>query len=481
MGWRLGGKGATGRGPDGRIQEHGIHGFAGFYWNSTKMLHDSYEQLNGANPPPPAPGHLPNSIESALVPNNFSVTPFFANGTFTEAPLFMPGNDDHPWLRPIALTTDDVIETLVSTIVGMIGQTELEHDFWHEPGGRRLLGFLSGVSRWWVTRELARLVTAAATADHSALLRLLDKILGRFLDHELDQPGAARNRFIALDFLRAMVKGFVDDGVLEPGFEVDSLDGENYLEWLARHGAHEVTLRTGTPNAPAFICFLFPNGDASRTPAMSAASWVGWMVRGFMGKGAPYSFFRAGTGESVISPIYEVAVQHGAKVEFFHKLQQVELGADGTTVDRLVFRRQARLAAGIDQYEPLVTVDGVEGKVWPAHPDWSQLNAEDVQGIFEAAPSPVGDVLQTADHADLESYWSAWTGVDDVVLERGRDFDQVVLAVPPSTFTYVCPALVSEGSVLCPSSAGIDPSMLPIATWGPRFRRPTTSWSTSPI
>ena len=38
LGWRLGGKCASWRGPDGRIEEHGIHGFLGSYYNAMPML-----------------------------------------------------------------------------------------------------------------------------------------------------------------------------------------------------------------------------------------------------------------------------------------------------------------------------------------------------------------------------------------------------------------------------------------------------------
>ena len=257
MGWRLGGKGATGRSADGRIQEHGIHGFAGFYWNSTQMLNDSYVDLYGQNPPAPGRGELANSIESALVHNDFSVSPFYADGSFTEEPMFMPGNDDHPWHRPIEPTTDDVIETIFSMLSGAVLHREVEHGFWEKASGKRLLGFVRRVSKFWVTREIEKAIRLAATADHDAAIKRLDRVLGRLLDHELDRPGAARSRFIAIDFFRTLAKGIIDDGVLDKDFEVDRLDGENYLDWLARHGAHDVTLRTGTPNAPAFICFLF--------------------------------------------------------------------------------------------------------------------------------------------------------------------------------------------------------------------------------
>lgn len=38
LGWRLGGKCASSRGPDDRIEEHGIHGFLGSYYNACPML-----------------------------------------------------------------------------------------------------------------------------------------------------------------------------------------------------------------------------------------------------------------------------------------------------------------------------------------------------------------------------------------------------------------------------------------------------------
>ena len=52
LGWRLGGKCASSRGPDGRIQEHGIHGFLGSYFNTLPMMAAVYAELNR---PPNAP------------------------------------------------------------------------------------------------------------------------------------------------------------------------------------------------------------------------------------------------------------------------------------------------------------------------------------------------------------------------------------------------------------------------------------------
>src|SRR5678816_3467678 len=45
QGWRLGGKGASGRGPAGRIEEHGLHVWMGWYENAFRLLRECYDEL----------------------------------------------------------------------------------------------------------------------------------------------------------------------------------------------------------------------------------------------------------------------------------------------------------------------------------------------------------------------------------------------------------------------------------------------------
>src|SRR6185503_7408768 len=44
-GWRLGGKGASGRGAAGRIEEHGLHLWMGFYENAFRLMRECYAEL----------------------------------------------------------------------------------------------------------------------------------------------------------------------------------------------------------------------------------------------------------------------------------------------------------------------------------------------------------------------------------------------------------------------------------------------------
>src|SRR5512145_2099257 len=45
QGWRLGGKGASGRGPAGRIEEHGLHLWMGWYENAFRLMRECYAEL----------------------------------------------------------------------------------------------------------------------------------------------------------------------------------------------------------------------------------------------------------------------------------------------------------------------------------------------------------------------------------------------------------------------------------------------------
>ena len=62
LGWRLGGKCASSRGPNGRIEEHGIHAFMGSYFNAMPMMSRLYAELGRA------PGQPLATFEEAFLP-----------------------------------------------------------------------------------------------------------------------------------------------------------------------------------------------------------------------------------------------------------------------------------------------------------------------------------------------------------------------------------------------------------------------------
>ena len=69
--WRLGGKGASMRTQEGRIRDHGLHVWLGFYENAFKMMRDCYAEVSGRDGGPrPRPGDrlAHASFEDAFFP-----------------------------------------------------------------------------------------------------------------------------------------------------------------------------------------------------------------------------------------------------------------------------------------------------------------------------------------------------------------------------------------------------------------------------
>src|SRR3974390_1696439 len=66
-GWRLGGKGASSRGVHGRIEEHGLHIWLGWYENAFKLLRECYAELNRTSTRPQAPI---KTFADALIPSS---------------------------------------------------------------------------------------------------------------------------------------------------------------------------------------------------------------------------------------------------------------------------------------------------------------------------------------------------------------------------------------------------------------------------
>ena len=85
-GWRLGGKGASGRGANGRIEEHGLHVWLGFYDNAFRMMRECHAELEAQGL-----GALFGDWRDAWTPENdvalFSVA---ENGGFQRWDAHMP-------------------------------------------------------------------------------------------------------------------------------------------------------------------------------------------------------------------------------------------------------------------------------------------------------------------------------------------------------------------------------------------------------
>src|SRR5688572_26515485 len=92
LGWRLGGKGASGRNQEmgNRIEEHGLHMFFGFYENAFATMQKLYGEL-GRNPEKPLA-----TWQEAFKPHGYFVLEELHEGKYLPWSFDFPSNDDVP-------------------------------------------------------------------------------------------------------------------------------------------------------------------------------------------------------------------------------------------------------------------------------------------------------------------------------------------------------------------------------------------------
>src|SRR5262245_55430700 len=92
QGFRLGGKGASGRNRDehDRIEEHGLHIWMGVYENAFRLMRDCYREL-GRSPDMPL-----STWQEAFTPHDFIVLQEQVHGRWRSWPFQFPRNDAVP-------------------------------------------------------------------------------------------------------------------------------------------------------------------------------------------------------------------------------------------------------------------------------------------------------------------------------------------------------------------------------------------------
>jgi uncharacterized protein with NAD-binding domain and iron-sulfur cluster len=462
LGWRLGGKGATGRDPDHgwRVQEHGIHGFTGFYDTTFRMLADCYTAAYGEDGQ--GASGLPGTMTTAFRGMSNACLTEVVERRWVTTPQVLPVRDGLPWVGPARLHPREALVGMLDVLVHRHRTDSTGHDDLtsHLPTHRAAAHGLAAEVHDAFVHLRDRVLHAAtprveqAVEDtlggaleevldhlrHAISDALLDEILdvvartGEFLtealEHvDLDHDTPMRIPLMTLDFVAALLRGLLtrsSDGTRLIDRDLDEIDHLTHHDWLRAQGATEATVTSAMANATANILFCYPDGDTSGMPMLSAATFVGWVLRSYCILGETYYLFPAGTGEIVIRPLYLALRARGVRFEFFSRLEDAVLSDDGSRVERLRMQRQVEVAAGPHDYDPLVEVPGRDFTAWPAEPVWEQL----------VGGAELRDELRRQG-TDLESWWCRPSTATTRDLVLGEDFDLVVWAIPPATLPYV--------------------------------------------
>jgi uncharacterized protein with NAD-binding domain and iron-sulfur cluster len=443
QGWRLGGKGASGRGRDGRIEEHGLHIWMGWYQNAFKMMRAVYAELDRPAGAPLA------TWDAAFKRHGFIDLGEQVDGQWTNWPLDFPTDGDTPGQGGEFGTLWDYIELTLKGLYELLtGRLVTDAPPPPPPSPHQPLAFLSQAIDHvlHLARDAVDIVAvelllrtahhhaakaAAGTHDPEAargpLAQLMHETRRRLianLEGQLNASDEARRLFIMLDVGLSCVAGVLERHLGDGPHALDALDELDFRDFLSQSGACPESVQSALVRAFYDLLFAYRDGnpDDQRVAAGVALRFIFRMTLTY--KGAIFWKMQAGMGDTVFTPMHQVLARRGVQFRFFHRVQRLELSADKSRVERIHIGRQADVIGGGD-YQPYIDIKGLP--CWPNEPLYEQLAQ--------------GEELKRLD-IDLESLWTPWVERETPVeLRCGHEFDLVVFGISVASIPYVAAEL----------------------------------------
>ncbi|MFN8642084.1 MAG: FAD-dependent oxidoreductase [Candidatus Binatia bacterium] len=411
-GWRLGGKGASGREAQfqQRIHEHGLHVLMGFYDQAFTLLRDVYAEAHKA---PTFPNGKPLPWANAV--EGWDTCVFSrqrSGGAWSFFDVDFPPAAGNPWdgVRPSPDFTDlfkagvQVLLAIYAQLKGLIANPWLDAAV--EAAIKALLAIAGALTA-------AMRLTLAAGLQKALGLVIATVINAGSLKSERDEW-----LFIAFCFAAANALGMLRDDLVKPSPDFASIDHYDYRDWLG-----SALDPTGCPDWASrqspFVTALYDLAF-SRERTLAAGVTLKVLLRlGLHYRGHLSFRMAAGMGDIVFAPFYIALKQQlGVQFRFFHRVKALRLDAGKTRIDSVEIERQVGQWNG---YDPLVDVNGLA--CWPHEPKTALLDAA-YQGDYAAA----GNVMPYDFERDPAP--SKYRPENTFTITRGTDFDVVVLAIP---------------------------------------------------
>ena len=421
--WRLGGKGASVRSDDGRILEHGLHVWLGFYENAFRMMRECYAEVERRNWGPhggDAEKLTHGRIDDAFYPEPHAgvAVPDFRAGSAFWSGLFPPGDglpgepfDDQANPFTIAnylARSFGLIKTLMLSVVGpaSVGFTAVATSE-DKPAGAVIL-----IDRMASFLRVGALTGAAALAQAISILevwvkdfcpppgsqpsktfdiasQLIDAVARHSKTFLADLAGTdpdIRMKAEIIDIAMTIGAGLIREKVLFDPRGLDAINDVDYYAWLKRNGASDIALNSRFLVGAYDFVFGYRNGDRNQ-PALAAGVALRGAFRMFFSyRGAMIWRMASGMGDAVFAPLYKV-LQEGREIpadpqavgfaaerrmaapvtfHFLHELERV--GFDRTNGDRRFVTSLNFRTPG-----PSETLDEQSGRAldssgaWPKH------------------------------------------------------------------------------------------------------------------
>ncbi len=425
MGWRLGGKGASGRNAaqGQRIEEHGLHVWSGFYDNAIGQIRKVFADLQGD----PA---VFQSFETAFLPHNDIMLTEPDGSEWKTWVIRPPILDSVPGSGGPGLSALQMFKAVVAYVKSLIDQTSADPAAGlhadpaqvlpaaHQAQIRGRVGAraLPPTLHHWLhamTMALPDDPAAYTQADKSALVTLTREVhleaQARVALRRIaaDWTDAIRRLYMTIDLGAAVLRGIMADDVPFAGFA--AVDDQEFSSWIASHGAAEATIQGALIKAVYDYAFGYAKGQtdlASRS--IGAGTFMHGSIRlALTYKGAIFYKMNAGMGDTVFAPYHKALQKLGVSFRFFHQVTGLHLDPAARRIDQIGIAEQAQVQG---DYDPYVRVGALD--CWPSQPLWDRLQngaALQAAGVNFEAPDPAP--------------------APTLMLQRGVDFDDVVLGI----------------------------------------------------
>jgi len=461
-GWRLGGKGASGRKADAgqRIEEHGLHIWLGFYNNAFRTMQAAFAAL------PPGTTDTFTNIADAFSPER-SVVFMEKRASNKDGSTYLPWAVPFPdnGLQPgqiRANTAEEhgphqalrkLVRALTNHVESHGAAFPLAEEF------ARLTAMLEPLFKpIHVSPKNAQTLdqVPVAAAHAQAELQHFQVKLAEHGKHaeagimKWSFPDDLRRLSIVLSWGIAIIIGYLRDiaFVRDKQKAYDALNALEFRAWLKQNYALDEVLHCAPLQALYDLAFAYPNGETQEPMSGALAAGVTLrlceeLVLGY--HGAPLWMMNAGMGDTIFTPLWDALQAQGVDVKLFHALEEVTPSSDGKSIAQVRLRQQATT---IDDkpYDPFVLVKGL--RCWPSEPDWGQLHN--------------GDILKKTAHFER---------TDDTTCARrfhltlGQDFDAVILAMPPEALKPVTSGLRMNARWSCMLDGSVSVATQAFQLW----------------
>ncbi|HEY1534627.1 MAG TPA: NAD(P)-binding protein, partial [Polyangiaceae bacterium] len=327
-GWRLGGKGASGRGPADRIEEHGLHLWMGFYENAFRLMRECYSELGREQGKHPIADWT-----DAFVPDPFcGVMDRSPSGQWSPWTVMFPatpGLPGDPESKLTQWTVSDylrrsitLVRTLLETIQASLTGGALGPDATHGAVGAapgeltRMMSLLMGVGGivglggliqgLRVLDEVVRLMPRFPREVILNFHQVLARSAREQLEKLTERNTGLRRLWEVADLVLATIHGIIADRLITDPRGFDAIDDYDCREWLMKHGASQRSANSAFLRALYDLAFAYEDGDLAR-PGIAAGQALRGAVRAFFTyRGAFFWKMQAGMGDVVFAPFYEV-------------------------------------------------------------------------------------------------------------------------------------------------------------------------------